>query len=147
MEEIKLLIVDDRDIIRDSIKLNLLKSKNILIKGEASDGQEAINMVKENHYDVILMDINMPNMDGVEATKEIKKIDPTTEILANSFFVNSERVYDMVEAGALGFIKKDEEPRIYQEAIRFVANGTIYLSDEINSNVYKQVLGYLKCSS
>jgi DNA-binding NarL/FixJ family response regulator len=144
MEKIKVLIVEDRDIIRDSIRLSLSKYDNISIRGEASDGWEAVSSVKQADYDVVLMDINMPNMNGIEATIEIKNINPTIEILAHSFFLNPERVFDMIDAGAKGIIKKGESSSVYEEAIRTVANGTIYLSDEIHYSVYEKVLGYLK---
>jgi len=144
MEKINVLIVEDRDIILDSIKLSLQKYDNIIIAGEATDGREAVNSVKQTDYDVVLMDINMPNMNGIEATKEIKKINPAIEILAHSFFLNPERVYDMIDAGATGIIKKGESSSVYEEALRTVANGTIYLSEEIHYSVYEKVLGYLK---
>jgi len=144
MEKIKVLIVEDRDIIRDSLKLSLQKYDNIIIAGEASDGWEAVSSVKQMDYDVVLMDINMPNMNGVEATIAIKNINPAVEILAHSFFLNSERVFDMINAGAKGIIKKGESSSVYAEALKTVANGTIYLSEEIHYSVYEKVLGYLK---
>jgi len=144
MEKIKVLIVEDRDIIRDSIKLSLQKYDDIIITGEATDGWEAVSSVNQNDYDVVLMDINMPNMNGIQATIEIKNINPIIEILTHSFFLNSERVFDMIDAGAKGVIKKGESSSVYAEAIRTVANGTIYLSEEIHYSVYEKVLGYLK---
>lgn len=144
MEKIKILIVEDRDIIRDSIKLSLSKYDFIAVAGEASDGWEAVKAVKQENYDVVLMDINMPNMNGILATIEIKNINPHIEILAHSFFLNSERVFDMIDAGAKGVIKKGESSEVYAEAIKTVANGTIYLSEEIHYSVYEKVLGYLK---
>ncbi|MGB0882955.1 MAG: response regulator [Vicingaceae bacterium] len=144
MEKIKLLIVEDRDIIRDSIKLSLAKYDNLSIEGEATDGLEAVASVNNDSYDVVLMDINMPNMNGIEASNEIKRIDPNIEILAHSFFLNPERVFDMIDAGAKGIIKKGEKSSVYYEAIKTVANGTIYLSEEVDYSVYEKVLGYLK---
>lgn len=146
MKKIKLLIVEDRDIIRDSIKLSLKKYENIEIAGTASDGWEAISTVSQKDYDVVLMDINMPNMNGFDASKEIKEIDPNIEIVAHSFFFNSERVFEMIDAGAKGILKKGVCSSVYEEAIRSVANGTIYLSEEIENNTYDKVLGYLKQS-
>ncbi len=144
MEKIRLLIVDDRDTIRDSIKLSLSKYNNIVIAGEASDGWEAVKCVNNCEYDVVLMDINMPNMNGIQASAEIKNINPHIEILAHSFFLNPERVFDMIDAGAKGVVKKGENFAVYEEAIRTVANGTIYLTEEIDYKVYEKVLGYLR---
>jgi len=144
MEKIRVLLVEDRDVVKDSLKLILQKYDNIIIEGEASDGWEAVSLVKQTDYDVVLMDINLPNMDGIQATIEIKKINPIVEILAHSFFLNSERIYDMIDAGAKGIVKKGESSAVYEEAIRAVANGTIYLSDEVHYSVYEKVLGCLK---
>ncbi len=147
MEEIRVLIVEDRDIIRDSIKLFFLKSKKIRIIGEASDGKEAIEMIKKHNYDIVLMDINMPNLNGIEATKKIVTINPRIKILGNSFFVNAETVFQMLNAGAHGFLTKGESASKYQEAILSVSNGSIYLSDNIDSCVYDKVFSYLKSSN
>lgn len=144
MKKIKVLIVEDRDIVRDSIKLSLLKYNNIEVTGEASDGWEAVSLVRQEDYDVVLMDISMPNMDGFKATEEVKNVNPQIEVLAHSFFLNPERVFNMLNAGARGVIKKGENSDVYAEAIKTVANGTIFLSDEIHYSVYEKVLGYLK---
>jgi DNA-binding NarL/FixJ family response regulator len=146
MKEIKVLIVEDRDIIRDSIKLSLLRSKEIKITGEASDGEEAVDMLKKYSYDVVLMDINMPNLNGIEATKKILKINPEIKILGNSFFVNAEYVFKILNAGASGFITKGESANKYQEAILSVSKGSLYLSDEIDSVVYDKVFSYFRCT-
>ncbi len=147
MKEIRVLLVEDRDIVRDSIRLNFLKSKEIKIEGEASDGREAIKKIREKQYDVVLMDINMPNMNGIESTKEIVNLQPNIKILANSFMISAESIYEMINAGAYGFISKGEPMSKYREAIREVASGTVFLSDEIGYDVYGKVLNYLKYSN
>jgi len=141
---IDVLIVDDRDIIRDSLKLSFLTTDDIEVKDEASDGKEAMRLVEENNYDVVLMDINMPNMDGIEATKNILKIKPETKVLANSFHVSPLYIKEMIKAGSFGFITKGDGRDSYLEAVRSVANGAVYLSDEINNETYDKVLDYLK---
>ncbi len=144
MKKINLLIVDDRDIIRDGLKLIFSNSKNIKVKGEASDGNEALELIKENDYDVVLMDINMPNMNGIEATKKIKKLKSNIKVLANSFYASPLFIKDMIKAGSSGFIKKGESSSVYFEAVQTVNNGTIYLSDEVSHKIYDKVLAYLK---
>ena len=146
MDSISVLIVDDRDIIRDSLKLLLANAKNIIVKGEASDGEEALDLIANNDYDVVLMDINMPNMDGVEATKRIIKLNPQIRILANSFYSSATFIKNMISAGASGFIKKGESGKSYIDAIESVNEGMVYLSDEVNHKTYDKVLGYLKSS-
>ena len=147
MKKINVLIVDDRDIVRDSLRVTFSGVKDICVKDDASDGAEAMRLIEKNDYDVVLMDINMPNMDGIQATKEIIKINPNIKVLANSFHVTPLYIKEMIRAGSYGFITKGDGRAAYIEAIRTVANGAVYLSDEINSETYDQVLTYLKTPS
>ena len=147
MKKINVLIVDDRDIIRDSLKLILKNEEQINVKGGASDGEEALKMVTENDYDVVLMDINMPNMNGVEATKRMMKLKPKIKVIANSFHLNSLYIRDMVSAGVLGFIKKGESRKNYIDAIKTVARGSVFLSDEINYKEYDKAVTSLELHS
>lgn len=144
MKMISLLIVDDRDIVRDSLKITFSGAKDIHVKDEASDGKEAMELIEKNDYDVVLMDINMPNMNGMKATKEMIKIKPNIKILANSFYITPLYIKEMIRAGSYGFITKGDGRDSYIEAVRTVANGAVYLSDEINNETYNQVLRYLK---
>ena len=147
MKPIRLLIVDDREIIRDSLKLLFLEVKDITVMGEASDGYEAIELIKEKDYDVVLMDINMPLLNGIEATKQIIKFNSNTKVLGNSFYVSPTYIKDIIKAGAFGFITKDESREVYLDAIRKVHKGSIYLSDKLNCQVYDKVLTYLNHSA
>ncbi len=144
MEEIKVLIVDDRDIVRDGIKLSLLNSKSVRVEGEAADGLEAISLIKKNHYDVVLMDINMPNMNGIVSTEKMLRINPNVKVLASSFLINAESIYEMVKAGATGFIAKGGSMSVYEEAIIEVVKGAVFFSDDIDSDIYKKVYNYIK---
>ncbi len=144
MKNIKLLIVEDRDIIKDALKMVLNLEKNIQVTGEAADGKEAMNLISKNSYDVVLMDINMPNMNGIEATKKIFKINPNIKVLANSLHASPYYIKEMIKAGAYGFITKGDNNSTYVEAINSVSEGAIFLSDEINSRTYDKVLAYLK---
>lgn len=144
MKEIKIIIVDDKKNIREGLKLMLARTKEIKIMAEASDGKEAIDLITQNEYDVVLMDIKMPNMDGIEATKKIKKTHPHIKILTNSYQVSSFHINEMLRAGASGFIRKGDDIDSYIEAIWTVDNGGIYLSDEINNKTYDKLLDLLK---
>lgn len=144
---INVLIVDDRDIIRDSLRMFFSNENGIRLKDDADDGYEALKLIETNDYDVVLMDINMPNMNGVEATKKIKKLNSNIKILASSFNASPFLIKEMIAAGASGFIKKGESKKEYVKAIEAVNSGTIYLSDEVNYKTYAKVLAYLKCSA
>lgn len=143
-EAIRLLIVDDRDVVRDSLRLYFTEATGIRVVGEASDGIEALEMIKENDYDVVLMDLLMPNVNGIDATKSIIKLKPSTKILANSFVVNPYYIKELISAGASGFIEKDESKSVYIEAIKTLHQGGVFLSDGISKKVYDKVLDYYK---
>jgi two-component system response regulator DegU len=143
-KKIKILLVEDRDIIRDLFKLMFAKDDFIKITGEAEDGLEAIELVKKNDYDVIIMDINMPNLNGLETTKKIKEYNPKSKILAHSFHQNNYYIQEMIRAGASGYIMKGESVSEYREAIWTIFNSGIYLSDEIDNSIYDRVLRGLK---
>lgn len=140
MKKTRILIVDDSSITRNGLKIMLSKSEEITIQGEASDGQEALDLIGQNEYDVVLMDINMPNINGIEATKNIRKINKNIRILTNSFNVSAFDIKEMISAGASGYITKGDNIASYIEAIWTVQNGGIYLSDEISESTYKSVL-------
>jgi DNA-binding NarL/FixJ family response regulator len=143
MKFIKLLIVDDRDIVRDSLKLLFTESTGIKVEGEAVNGEEALKLIKENDYDVVLMDLMMPKVNGIDATKNILKFKPNIKILANSFSINPFYIKQSIEAGACGFIQKDENKSSYIEAIKTIHNGGVFLSEGISNKVYDKVLYYL----
>lgn len=144
MEKINLMIVDDRDINRDLLKLLLGSNDNINIVAEASDGKEAINKVDNFNIDIVIMDINMPNMNGIDATKKLKEIKPDIKILFNSFHEDVKYIKQVINAGASGYIKKGESNNSYIKAIETIKNDGIYLSDEINESVYKDVFKSMK---
>jgi DNA-binding NarL/FixJ family response regulator len=147
MKVVKVLIVDDKDFIRKGLKAILSKYKDLKIEAEANDGNEALQIIAENKFDVVLMDINMPNMNGIEATKKIRAIDKNVKILSNSSFISTYHVREMLKAGASGFIKKGEDADIYKEAIWTIDNGGIFLSEEIEAETYDEVFNFFKTSA
>ena len=103
----RILIVDDHPALREGLRSLLAAQQDFDIAGEAGDGLEAVDFVKENHPDLVLMDISMPRMDGMAATREIKKKWPKTKILAFTVHKTPEYVSATLEAGADGYILKD----------------------------------------
>ena len=122
-DAIRVLVVDDHAIIRKGIKEVLELVPDILFEGEAENGFEAIRQNAALQPDVILMDMVMPNMDGIEAIKQIKSEYPQARILVLTTFAGEELVFPAIKAGALGYQLKDSTPEVLVEAIRQVYRG------------------------
>src|SRR5256885_16808801 len=117
MERIKVLIADDHRVVREGVMAILKTKENIEVVGEAQDGQEAIEKVRTLEPDVILMDVSMPRMGGVEATRQIKREFPHIGIIALTMYDEQQYIFDLVRAGATGYLLKDrsEERRVGKE--------------------------------
>lgn len=132
---IKILLVEDHVIVREGICSLIEKEHDMEVVGQAGDGVEAIKLTYEKHPDVVIMDISMPKMNGIEATRKIKIEMPDVKVLVLSANNDRELVMDMVKAGSLGYVLKD---CIYEElagAIRAVNANKAYLSPEITAIV------------
>ncbi|MBW6484125.1 MAG: response regulator transcription factor [Vicingaceae bacterium] len=139
MKKIKIAVVDDRDIIRDLLISMFKLNSAIEIVGEACNGNDAIKLVAEKNVDVVIMDIIMPGLNGLEATKKIKTLNPRVKILCNSFLTDIYQIKSMLDAGASGYIEKGESIQSYIEAIEIINNDGIYLSDKINDEMYDKM--------
>lgn len=128
---IKLLIVDDHLVVRKGLQLLLTAKYGVDIVGEACNGLEAVEMAKQLKPDVILMDIKMPKMDGVTATKEIITHQPHANILALTSFTEPDQVNAIIQAGALGYILKDSSTEELVNAIQQVAQGNLFIPKEM----------------
>ena len=127
MDKIKILVVDDHAIFRDSICALLGLGEDFEIVGEASEGNESINKTRELAPDVILMDIAMPGMDGLEATRRIKKENPGVKVLTLTQYDNKEYVLLAIKAGAAGYVPKRALGSELVTAIRAVHEGDSFL--------------------
>ncbi|PFG14530.1 response regulator [Bacillus sp. es.036] len=105
-DEIKMMIVDDHDMVRKGLKAYLLTEPDFQIIGEGANGKEAVSLANELHPDVILMDLIMPEMTGIEATKEIMATLPNTKIIIITSFYDDEQVFPAIEAGAFSYLLK-----------------------------------------
>jgi DNA-binding NarL/FixJ family response regulator len=130
MQKIKVLVVDDHTVVRDGICALLALTGDIEVIGEAGNGSEALNMVKELKPDVVLMDISMPIMDGLEATRRICKEFPA-KVLILTQHDDKEYVFPVIQAGASGFISKVAASSELASGIRSVYQGDSYLSPSI----------------
>jgi two-component system response regulator NreC len=131
MEKIRVLVVDDHIIVRDGICALLALAGDIEVVGEASNGVEALEMVKELQPNVVLMDMAMPVMGGLEATRRISKEFPTTKVLVLTQYDDKEYVFPVVEAGASGFISKVAVSSELTSGIRSIYRGDSYLSPSV----------------
>jgi DNA-binding NarL/FixJ family response regulator len=128
MRRIKVLIVDDHTLVRDGIRALLTLALDIEVVGEAANGKEAINMVKQLAPDVVLMDLAMPLMGGLDATRRIRKESPATRVLVLTQYDDSDYVIPAIEAGARGFVTKMSAFSELAAAIQAVHRGDSYLS-------------------
>jgi NarL family two-component system response regulator LiaR len=120
---IKVLVVDDQNIVRKGIRALLEQVDDIDVIGEASNGEEAVAQANRLHPDLILMDLMMPKMDGIEAIQQIQASQLSVRIIALTSFVTEDKVFPAIKAGAMGYLLKDSEPEDLITAIRKVNRG------------------------
>ena len=120
---INVLLVEDQALVRSGIRALLDQEADITVVGEASDGEEAIRMAAELQPDLVLMDIKLPRVDGIEATRRIKESHAAVEVLVLSAFEDDESVFQAIQAGASGYVLKDITPVNLVRAIRAVRAG------------------------
>ncbi len=137
---IRVLIVDDHTIVRKGIKALLAETSDIQVVGEAGNGLEAVILSDQLKPDVTLMDLLMPKMDGIEATRQITARHPGTRVLVLTSFVGDEKIFPAIKAGALGYLLKDSEPAELIRSIYMVHRGDPLLHPSIARKMMKEVL-------
>jgi len=139
MEKTRIIIADDHQLFRNGLKLLLNSFPEFEVTGEASNGEEFLKLLKTAPADIALMDINMPEMDGIEATRRGLIICPDINIIALSMYGEEEYYYKMVDAGAKGFLLKDSDISEVKEAILTVIKGGSYFSQELLYHVIQKI--------
>lgn len=136
---IKILIADDHPIIREGLKQILKISTNIVIKGEASNGEEVLKLLKNNNYDLILLDLSLPKKNGIEVLKEIRKKYPKLPILILSIHSDEHFIIEALRNGASGYITKDSIPEELILAIKNVYSGQIYINQKVAEKLINKI--------
>ncbi len=124
---VRVLIADDHDIVRAGIRMLLDAQPDMAVVGEASDGREAIEMAGSMKPDVVLMDISMPGMTGIEATRAIKTTNPLIEIVGLTMHAEDRYFFQLLQAGASGYVVKGAAPRELLDAVRAASKGEAYI--------------------
>jgi DNA-binding NarL/FixJ family response regulator len=135
---IRVLIADDQALVRGGFRMILDAQKDIEVVGEAGDGREAIAKANELHPDVVLMDIRMPELDGLEATRRLVDGEESPLVLMLTTFDLDEYVYEAMKAGASGFLLKEVPPEMLAEAVRVVVAGNALLAPAITQRLIEE---------
>jgi DNA-binding NarL/FixJ family response regulator len=140
---IRVLLVDDQALVRSGFRLILETRDDLEVVGEAEDGREAVELARRLRPDVILMDVRMPNVDGVEATRRLTALGSTARVLILTTFDLDEYVYEAIRAGASGFLLKDVQPAQLVDAVRVVAAGEALLAPTVTRRLLDHFAGSL----
>lgn len=140
MESMKVLLVEDHGLVRAGLRALLEKLDGVTVIGEASDGREALRLAKEHRPHIVVMDVAMPNLNGIEATQQIVKESANVRVLILSMHANEAYVLQALRAGAVGYILKDAATTELEFAIRTVARGDTYLSPAVSKQVVRKLL-------
>jgi DNA-binding NarL/FixJ family response regulator len=137
---IRVVIADDQQLVRTGFRMILESEADIEVVGEASDGRQAISLVRQTHPDVVLMDIRMPELDGIEATRQLTSASqhPPARVLILTTFDLDEYVFDALRSGASGFLLKDSPAGQLADAVRVVAAGDALLAPKITRRLIEE---------
>jgi two-component system, NarL family, response regulator LiaR len=138
---ISILIVDDHEVVRNGIRSYLSTLPEFQVAGEAASGEEAIKLVAELIPDVVLMDLIMPGMDGVETTREVKKISPRTQVVVLTSYHEDVHIFPALKAGAISYILKDMKMDKLVETIHRAVNGEVTLHPLVAARVLQNIRG------
>ncbi|MDZ7739155.1 MAG: response regulator transcription factor [Bacteroidales bacterium] len=139
MDKIKIILADDHQLFRNGLKILLDAFDNFEVSGEAGNGEELLQIISGSDCHIILMDIDMPVLDGIEATRRVTEINPDIKIIALSMYGEEDYYHRMVEAGAKGFLLKDSDINEVKDAIITVHNGGNYFSQELLQHVIQKI--------
>jgi NarL family two-component system response regulator LiaR len=140
-EPVTVLLVDDHSIVRQGVRAYLDTQPDLQVVGEAGSGMEAIRLAAEQAPDVVLMDLVMPGMDGVEATRRLKQASPRSQVIVLTSYHQDEHIFPAIRAGALSYLLKDVGPAELAEAVRKAAHGEAVLHPQVAARVVQELQG------
>ena len=144
LKPLRVLLADDHALLRDGLRALLEQQPNLEIVAEAGNGREAVRRAEETRPDVVLMDIAMPDLNGLDATRQIRRLLPETKVLILSMYEDQEYIYELLRAGASGYLLKGSASAELLTAIEVVARGECFLSPSVAGRV---VEGYVRGSA
>ena len=144
MKKIRLFLVDDHQIVRDGIRALISDSDNVDIIGEASCGDELMEKLRVSVPDVLMLDISMPDMSGIEVTRNVIENYPTVQVLILSMYTNEEFIFNAIKAGARGYLPKNTTREELLTAVETVSHGKEYYSDSVSDIMLKSYVRIAK---
>jgi NarL family two-component system response regulator LiaR len=138
MERISVLLADDHPVVRQGLRTFLELQPDLEVAGEAADGEEAVAGAEALVPDVVLMDLVMPRLDGVEAIRRIRDASPSTKVIVLTSYLDDEKIFPAVKAGAAGYLLKDAAPQELAEAIRAAARGEALMHPAVASKLMQE---------
>ncbi len=140
MKQIKILVVDDHSLVRSGIISLINSDPEFQLVGEASNGHEAISISKKVHPDVVLLDLSMPDLSGIDTIEYLKKNNPNIKILILTMYDNEEYIYDVINKGASGYLTKNTNKEELILAIKTVMNGSRYFGSNLSNIIIRPFL-------
>jgi len=140
-DTIRVILVDDHNLVRMGLKAYFSSLPDIQVVGEAGTGEEAVRLAADLAPDVVLMDLIMPGMDGVEATRQVKKVSPHTQVIVVTSYHEDEHIFPAIRAGALSYVLKDIDPDDLAEAVRRAHAGEAVLNPRVAVRLVKELHG------
>jgi DNA-binding NarL/FixJ family response regulator len=140
MNKTRVLLAEDHTIVRKGLRSLLESAPGINVVGEAADGRQAVDKVRQLSPDIVLMDISMPGLNGLEATRQIRQRFPGTKVLILTMHADEEYILQILQAGALGYVVKQAAPEELISAVEAVSHGQVFLSPAISRTVLQEYL-------
>lgn len=142
-EPITILLVDDHRVVRQGVRAFLATQRDLVVVADAEGGAEGVRLAAQHVPDVVLMDLVMPEMDGVEATRQVKHVSPRSQVIVLTSYHDDEHIFPVLRAGALSYILKDVGVDVLADAIRKAAQGEAVLHPRVAARVIKELQGRL----